>query len=208
MQHPDWLQAMKAKYDALMTNNTWTLVPLPANRQTIGCKWVFKLKQNLDGSINMYKAWLVAKGFHQKPDFDYTETFSPVVKPVTVKTVLTLAVTNKWPIQQLDINNAFLNGFLEEVVYMVQPPGFEATNKSLVCRLNKALYGLKQARAWFERLRSTLVKLGFVTSKCDPSLFTLHTTHHIISLLVYVDDIIIIGSSAGLIQQLIHKLDS
>jgi histone deacetylase 1/2 len=130
------------------------------------------------------------------------------VKPVTVKTVLTLAVTNKWPIQQLDINNAFLNGFLEEVVYMVQPPGFEATNKSLVCRLNKALYGLKQARAWFERLRSTLVKLGFVTSKCDPSLFTLHTTHHIISLLVYVDDIIIIGSSAGLIQQLIHKLDS
>jgi hypothetical protein len=94
-------------------------------------------------------------------------------------------------------------------VYMVQPPGFEATNKSLVCTLNKALYGLKQApQAWFERLRSGLVKLGFVPSKCDPSLFTLHTTHHTIFLLVYVDDIIIIGSSAGLIQQLIHKLDS
>jgi histone deacetylase 1/2 len=122
---------------------------------------------------------------------------------------LTLAITNKWPIQQLDINNAFLNGYLEEEVYMVQPPGFEATDKSFVCRLNKTLYGLKQApRAWFERLRFALVKLWFVPSKCGPSLFTLHTTHQTIFLLVYVDDIIITGSSAALIQQLIHKLDS
>jgi histone deacetylase 1/2 len=102
-----------------------------------------------------------------------------------------------------------LNGFLEEEVYMVQPPGFEATDKTLVCKLNKALYGLKQApRAWFERLRSALIKLGFQPSKCDPSLFILHTSQHTIFLLVYVDDIIITGSSANLIQQLIHKLNS
>ncbi|MCH80541.1 retrovirus-related Pol polyprotein from transposon TNT 1-94, partial [Trifolium medium] len=209
MQHPEWLQAMKSEYDALMTNNTWSLVQLPDDRKAIGCKWVFRLKQNPDGSINKYKARLVAKGFHQKHGFDYTETFSPVVKPVTVRTVLTLAVTNKWSIQQLDINNAFLNGLLDEEVYMVQPPGFEATDKSLVCKLQRALYGLKQApRAWFERLRSALVKLGFVPIKCDPSLFTLHVKHHTIFLLVYVDDIIITGSSNGLIQQLIHKLNS
>jgi hypothetical protein len=92
---------------------------------------------------------------------------------------------------------------------MVQPPGFEATDKTLVCKLNKALYGLKQApRAWFERLRSALIKLGFQPSKCDPSLFILHTSQHTIFLLVYVDDIIITGSSANLIQQLIHKLNS
>jgi histone deacetylase 1/2 len=110
MQQTDWLQAMKTEYDALMTNNTWSLVPLPPNRQAIGCKWVFRLKQNADGSINKHKARLVAKGFHQQHGFDYTETFFPVVKPITVRTVLTLAVTKKWTIRQLDINNAFLNG--------------------------------------------------------------------------------------------------
>jgi histone deacetylase 1/2 len=123
MQHTEWFQAMKAEYDALMTNNTWSLVSLPANRQAIGCKWVFRLKQNPNGSVNKHKARLVAKGFHQQQGFDYTETFSPVVKPVTVRTVLTLAVTKKWIIRQLDINNAFLNGVLEEEVYMTQPPG-------------------------------------------------------------------------------------
>jgi histone deacetylase 1/2 len=129
--------------------------------------------------------------------------------PVTVRTVLTLAVTNKWPIQQLNINNAFLNGYLDEEVYMVQPPGFENSDHSLVCKLNKALYGLKQApRAWFERLRSALIKLGFSPSKCDPSLFTLHANHHSTFLLVYVDDIIITGSSKVFIQQLVQKLDS
>lgn len=165
--------------------------------------------ENPDGSINKYKARLVAKGFHQKAGIDYNETFSPVVKSVTVRIVLTLPVTNQWPIQQLDVNNAFLNGFLNEEVYMIQPPGFEQHDPSLVCKLNKALYGLKQApRAWFERLKSALVKLGFVASKCDPSLFTLHTSHHKIFILVYVDDIIITGSSQTLIQQLVHKLHS
>lgn len=115
-----------------------------ATKKPIGCKWVFQVNENLDGSINRYKARLVAKGFHQQAGSDFTETFY-LVKPVTVRTVLTLAVTNRWSIQQIDVNNAFLNGLLEEEVYMIQPPGFEATDRSLVCRLNKALYGLKQA---------------------------------------------------------------
>ena len=92
----------------------------------------------------------------------FHETFSPVIKPVTIRVILTLAITHKWPLQQLDVNNAFLNGLLEEEVYMTQPPGFESSDKSLVCKLNKAIYGLKQApKAWFERLKVTLLKFGF-----------------------------------------------
>jgi hypothetical protein len=196
MKHSHWHQAMQLEYEALMKNNTWTIVSLPHNRKVVGCKRVFRVKQNPDGSINKYKARLVAKGFHQLPDFDYKETFSPVVKPMTVRAVLTLAVTHMWCIQQLDVNNAFLNGYLEEDVYMVQLYGFEVEDPSMVCKLNKGLYGLKQApRAWFERLTSTFLKLGFCASKCYPSLLILHNNDHSTFILVYVDDIIITGSS-------------
>ena len=133
-----------------MKNQTWDLVPLPPNRKAVGCKQVFRVKENADGSINKYKARLVAKGFHQVHGFDFHETFSPVVKPITVRIILTLALTNAWDLFQLDVNNALLNGLLEETVYMVQSPGFKSADKGLVCKLNKALYGLKQApRQWF-----------------------------------------------------------
>lgn len=127
-----------------MRNQTWTLVKPSESRKPIGCKWVFRVKENSDGSLNKYKARLVAKGFHQQAGSDFTEAFSPVVKPVTVRIVLTLAVTHKWTIQQIDVNNAFLNGTLEEEVFMQQPPGFESFDKSLVCKLNKAIYGLNR----------------------------------------------------------------
>jgi histone deacetylase 1/2 len=170
------------------------------------------VKENPDGSINKYKARLVAKGFHQHAGSDFTETFSPVVKPVTVRIVLTLAVTHRWTIQQIDVNNAFLNGTLEEEVYMQQPPGFEASDKTLdktlVCKLNKAIYGLKQApRAWFDKLKSALLQHGFQASRCDTSLFLLHTRSLNIMVLVYVDDIIITGNCATFITSLIKKLN-
>nr|KYP40843.1 Retrovirus-related Pol polyprotein from transposon TNT 1-94 [Cajanus cajan] len=136
---------MSLEYDALIKNQTWTLVPLPSNRTVVGCKWVYRIKENQDGTINKYKARLVAKGFHQKFGCDYSETFSPVIKPVTIQVILTLTVTYHWPIKQVDINNVFLNGFLEEDVYIMQPPGLEVSDKTLVCKLNKAIYGLKQA---------------------------------------------------------------
>jgi histone deacetylase 1/2 len=168
---PKWLQAMEAEYHALMANNTWSLVPLPPHKKAIGCKWVFRVKENPDGTVNKFKARLVAKGFLQTVGFDFTETFSPVIKPITIRIILTLAVTFKWQLQQIDINNAFLNGILQEEVYMTQPSGFEASDKSLVCKLHKSLYGLKQApRAWYERLTQTLLNMGFVKSRCDPSL--------------------------------------
>lgn len=209
LSDPKWLEAMQAEYMALLNNQTWTLVTLPPHRKPIGCKWVFRVKENPDGSINKYKARLVAKGFHQQARFDFKETFSPVVKPVTIRVILTLALTFNWPVQQIDVNNAFLNDHLEEEVFMVQPPGFEASDKSLVCKLNKALYGLKQApRAWYERLTKALLQFGFCPSRCDPSLFTFSAQGARLFVLVYVDDILITGTSSQLISDLIHKLNA
>jgi transposase InsO family protein len=139
-QSPHWRAAMNAEFTALMKNGTWTLVPRKPNMNLVGCKWVFKLKRKPDGSIDRYKARLVAKGFHQQPGLDYGDTFSPVVKPTTIRVVLSMAVSANWPIRQLDVQNAFLHGHLQEDVYMVQPPGF--THSSFpdhICHLHKAL---------------------------------------------------------------------
>ncbi|KAK4276114.1 hypothetical protein QN277_019103 [Acacia crassicarpa] len=206
LNNPVWKAAMDAEYAALISNQTWHLVSLPPNRSAIGCKWIFKKKTFPDGTWKN-KARLVAKGFHQQEGFDFKETFSPVVKPVTIRLILSLAVANQWSIRQIDVNNAFLNGFLKEEVYMVQPPGYESSDKSLVCRLDKALYGLKQApRAWFERLGTALHNFGFSNSKCDQSLFIRKTLSDVTYVLVYVDDIILTGTSAVAISALISAL--
>lgn len=139
----------------------------------------------------------------------FQETYSPVIKPITVRLLLTLAVTYHWPIQQLDVNNVFLHGILQEEVYMQQPPGFDSSNKSLVCKLYKAIYGLKQApRAWFGRLKELILKLDFQSSKCDPSLFVYSKGSSTVCMLIYVDDIIITGNNPTLLQQLISKLNN
>jgi len=159
---------------------------------------VYRVKENANGSINRFKARLVAKGFHQVHSFDFHETFSPVIKPVTIRIILTLALSYGRKLFQLDVNNAFLNGTLEENVFMKQPPSFEVTDKSLICKLNKAIYGLKQARKqWFDKLKSTLLQLGFVGSKSDRH--SQYKLKYTVYLLVYVDDIILTGSSTSLI---------
>ena len=114
LSDPRWKQAMQAEFDALQINETWELVPKETTQKIIGNKWVFRVKYNPDGSISKHKARLVAKGFHQTPGVDFFETYSPVVKPCTIRVILSLAVMNHWPIRQLDVNNAFLNGILSE----------------------------------------------------------------------------------------------
>ncbi|WKA03696.1 hypothetical protein VitviT2T_021792 [Vitis vinifera] len=197
LQDPNWKLAMEQEYQALLKNQTWSLVPPPSNVKIIGCKWVFKLKHKPDGNIDRYKARLVAQGFHQTYGIDFFETFSLVVKPCTIRLVISIVVSSNRPIKQLDVHNAFLNGDLQEQVFMMQPSGFEDSSfPTHVCRLQKALYGLKQApRAWFHKLNSFLLQLGFQCSRVDASLFYFHSASDIIILLIYVDDILITGSN-------------
>lgn len=137
---------MSSEFNALLFNRTWELVPPSDATNLIGCKWIFRVKRNADGTIAKYKARLVAKGYNQRPGVDFGETFSPVLKPATIRLVLALAVSNRWRIYQLDVNNAFLHGPLQEQVYMLQPPGFvDFEQPTYVCKLVKALYGLRQA---------------------------------------------------------------
>ncbi|GKA46102.1 retrotransposon protein, putative, ty1-copia subclass [Tanacetum coccineum] len=168
---PEWRQAMKEEYDALMKNGTWSLVPRASTTNVVDGKWVYRRDKN--GAITRYKERFVAKGFRQQPGIDFHETFSPVVKLTTIRVVLSLAVTNDCPLRQLNIQNAFFHGNLKDQVYMKLPPGFiDPQRPNHVCLLHKSLYGLKQApRAWFERLSKALFDLGFNGSKTDTSLF-------------------------------------
>lgn len=212
---PEWRQAMQLELAALELNNTWSLVPLPKDKHTIGCRWIYKVKYKSDGSIDRHKARLVAKGYTQQEGVDFLETFSPVAKLVTVKIILALAATQHWHIHQLDINNAFLHGDLFEEVYMDLPLGYsrqgEPTDSSIrhVCKLNKSIYGLKQAsRQWYSKFSSSLLTLGFTQSKSDYSLFTKGTASNFVALLVYVDDIIITSPSPTVISSLTTLLNS
>ena len=199
---------MKLEYDALISNGTWTLCSRPPHHNIIRNKWVYKIKRKADGSVERFKARLVAKGFDQLSGIDYTETFSPVIKPSTIRVILVLAVHFGWEIKQLDVSNAFLQGSLAEEVYMEQPQGFiDKHNSGLVCRLHKAIYGLKQApRAWFTRLSCFLLDLGFVASLVDTSLFIYSHGQVHLYMLVYVDDIILTGTHPSLIAAIIGKL--
>ncbi|KAI3688864.1 hypothetical protein L2E82_46759 [Cichorium intybus] len=192
---PNWIKAMNDEMEALYRNNTWEITDLPVNRKPIGCRWVYKIKYKSNGEIERYKARLVAKGYNQREGIDYEETFSPVAKMVTVRIVVNLAVNNNWTLFQLDINNAFLYGNLDEDVYMTLPQGYFTKEDKRVCKLSKSLYGLKQApRKWNERLCSALFEVGFEQSMNDYSLFVKSKNGTLVVLLVYVDDIILTGN--------------
>jgi len=190
---------MDAEHQALVRNRTWHLVPPPRGKNIIGCKWVYKVKRKADGSVDRYKARLVAKGYKQQYGIDYEDTFSPVVKAATIRIVLSVALSQGWSLRQLDVQNAFLHGVLDEEVYMQQPLGYvDPQRPNYVCKLDKALYGLKQApRAWYARLCGKLQQLGFVPSKADTSLFYYRKGGNRLFVLVYVDDIIVASSSPG-----------
>ncbi|WZZ08512.1 hypothetical protein YC2023_094433 [Brassica napus] len=196
-----WLQAMNEELLALDSTHTWDIVSFPSDKHDIGCKWVYKVKLNADGTLERYKARLVAKGYTHQEIIDFVDMLSPVAKMNTVKTLLAVASAKKWTLTQLDISNVFLNGDMSEEIYMTLPPGYTPKDgvtlpPNAVCKLNKYIYGQKQAsRQRFLKFSSTLVSLGFQTSRSDHTLFIQRTSGRYLAILVYVDDIIIASSN-------------
>lgn len=192
-------------FDALIESGTWTLVPPQPSMNILPNKWVYRIKRKSDGSVERYKARLVANGFHQQQGIDFHETFSPVVKHTTIRVILALAVNCGWSIKQLDVQNAFLHGFVTEEVYMRQPKGFvDPSCPDHVCRHRRSLYGLRQSpQAWYKRFSDYLEEIGFIMSQADNSLFIFWSSKDFIVLLIYVDDILITGTCPSKISDLI-----
>ena len=200
MKSPDakqWENAAKAEYDSLLENDTWSLVELPSNRQAIKCKWVFRAKYDSEGNIERYKARVVAKGFEQKHGIDYDETYAPVVKYPSLRALLSYAVSENMLIHQMDVVTAFLNGKLDEEIYMVQPEGFiKPGSENLVCKLNRSLYGLKQApRMWNAMLDEFLKQNNFCQSHADQCVYVRGNSDEKTIIAVYVDDMVILSKT-------------
>ncbi|WVZ52981.1 hypothetical protein U9M48_003976 [Paspalum notatum var. saurae] len=189
-------------------NHVWDLVEPPPNCRPIGTKWVFKNKQGENGMVVRNKARLVAQGFCQKEGIDYEETFAPVARLEAIRILLTFAAPKGFKLQQMDVKSAFLNGFIEEEVYVRQPSGFESARfPNQVYKVRKALYGLKQApRAWYTRLKSFLLKSGFVMASVDKTLFLLSHEGDTLLVQIYVDDIIFSGSSHALVSSFAEQM--
>ncbi|GAB2291669.1 hypothetical protein Dimus_038168 [Dionaea muscipula] len=213
---PEWRAAMLLELQALQANHTWSVVPLPKDKRPIGCKWLFKVKYHQDGSVERYKARLVAQGFSQLYGFDYAETFAPVAKMDTVRSLLAVASVRSWHLVQMDVTNAFLHDDLDEELYMQLPAGLSALsptscsqgeNLGMVCRLHKSIYGLKQApRQWYFKLSQTLQGAGYTQSQSDHSLFTKSIGHaSLTTILFYVDDIILAGNDLQEIEDIVFS---
>eukprot|EP00253_Pinus_taeda_P020136 PITA_20136 len=183
---------MEEELEQIEKNNTWELVPRPKDENVIGTKWIFKNKLNENGDVVRNKARLVCKGYAQQEGIDFEETFAPISRLEAIRMFLALSSFQKFKVFQMDVKSAFLNGYLNEEVYIEQPNGFILGNDpNLVCRLKKALYGLKQApRAWYFRLDEYLHKQGFVKGSIDSNLYVKIDNNKLLIHVVYVDDII------------------
>lgn len=224
VKHKKWVEAMNEELEALESNDTWEITQLPKGKQAIGSKWIYRIKYKPNGEIDRYKARLVVLGNRQKHGIDYDQTFAPVAKMATVRSLLAVAAAKHWEIEQMDVKNAFLHGNLQESVYMKLPAGYKEKGGRIeqcdisgssvqgdtkVCKLKKSLYGLKQApRQWFAKLSEVLKEEGFIQSKCDYSLFSKMHQGRLVVLLIYVDDIILAGDDKQDIQAVKNFLSS
>lgn len=203
-------KAMLEEMKSIENNSTWCLTNLPPRHKPIGLKWVFKVKRDASGKILKHKARLVAKGYVQQHGVDYDEVFAPVARMETVRLLVAMAAQEGWEIHHMDVKSAFLNGDLEEDVYVVQPPGFvdeEHPDKVLI--LQKTLYGLKQApRAWNAKLDESLVSLGFRRSVTEGAVYTRGRGDARLIVGVYVDDLIITGAKVGEISKFKEQMRS
>jgi hypothetical protein len=200
----EWKKAMQQEIDSINQHETWTLVDLPKDRIAIGSKWVFKIKTDIHGKI-IYKARLVAQGFKQQHEVDYDEVFAPVARPTSFRILLTIAGCQGMEVKQFDVKTAFLNGHLEQEIYMKPPQGFESTDK--VMKLRKSLYGLKQAaRVWNQAISKCLIDLKFVQSKQDNCLYINNSNEEVCYLIIHVDDMLMVSKDSDLINRLASQI--
>ncbi|RVW36141.1 Retrovirus-related Pol polyprotein from transposon RE1 [Vitis vinifera] len=205
LEIPKWKEAVMEEIRALEKNGTWEVMNLPRGKKPMDCKWVFTVKYKANGTVERYKARLVAKGFTQTYGIDYTETFAPVAKLNTIRVLLSLVANLNWPLHQFDIKNAFLNGELEEEVFMMLPPGFyKKEEETRVCKLKKSLYGHKQSpKAWFDRFTKVIKNQGYQQGQSDHTMFFKQSNDgRMIILIVYIDDIILTGDDTGEVERL------
>jgi hypothetical protein len=200
---PEWKKAIQIELNTLKAAGTWELVERPSNTNVVDSKWVFRVKKDADGNISKWKARLVARGFTQVYGVDYFETFAPVAKLASIRSILAIAARNDWDISMFDFHGAYLNGQLDEDIFMEQPPDYETADRErYVVKLRKTLYGLKQAgKKWYDSLCRSLADVGFKRTEADPAVFYAHTGNDIVILAIHVDDSTMTGSSVTLQQE-------
>ncbi|GJU42518.1 retrotransposon protein, putative, ty1-copia subclass [Tanacetum coccineum] len=197
-----WLDAMNAEMQSIIDNMVWVLADLPPNCKTVGRKWIFKKKIDMDGIVHTYKARLVAKGYTQLYGVNYEETFSPVADIRAIRVLISIAAFYDYEIWQIDVKTAFLNGYLDEDIYMVQPEGFvDPKHPRKVCKLQRSIYGLKQAsRSWNKRFDEEIKRFGFTQNLDEPCVYQKASGSNVTFLILYVDDIIIMGNHIPSLQ--------
>jgi hypothetical protein len=202
-QSEKWLEAMRDEIKSMNSNKVWDLVDIPEGAKKVGCKWVYKTKYDSQGNIERFKARLVAKGFTQREGIDYNETFSPVSCKDSFRIIMALVAYYDLELHQMDVKTAFLNGDLEENVYMAQPKGFVVKGKeNMGCRLKKSIYGLKQAsRQWYLKFDNTIRKFGFKENVEDNCIYAKLKNGKYIFLVLYVDDILLASNDVSLLQE-------
>ncbi|GKB17825.1 retrovirus-related pol polyprotein from transposon TNT 1-94 [Tanacetum coccineum] len=200
LKDESWVVAMQEELNKFVANYVWELVPSPRSQSVIGTKWVFRNKLDENGIVSRNKARLVAQGYNQQEGIDYDETYAPVARLESIRILLAIACANDFKLYQMDVKSAFLNGFINEEVYVAQPPGFIDFQKpNYVYKLKKALYALKQAhKAWYDRLKAFLIKHEYSIGMVDNTLFTKKSKSHLIIVQIYVDDIIFGSTSQNL----------
>ncbi|RVW37486.1 Retrovirus-related Pol polyprotein from transposon TNT 1-94 [Vitis vinifera] len=196
-----WLVAMKSEMESMYSNQVWELVEPPKGVKPIGCKWIYKKKRGIDGKVQTYKVRLVAKGYTKKEGIDYEETFSPVAMLKSIRILLSIAAYFDYEIWQMDVKKAFLNGSLDECIYMKQLEGFITNGQEhLLCKLNRSIYGLKQAsRSWNTCFDQTIKTFGFDQCHDESCVYKKWNGKKVVFLVLYVDDILLIGNCIGML---------
>jgi len=200
----EWCVASDEKIKSLEENKTWELIDVPNGREIVGLKWIYKILCKSDGTIQKYKARLVAKGYMQHEGIDFDKTFAPVARFDTIRTVLAISAHKKWNIYQFDVKSAFLNGVLDEEVFVYQPQGYEVEGEEMkVYRLAKVINGLKQApRAWYDRINGHFERHRYQRSESEQTLYVkTRRDNEVLIVCLYVDDLIYTGNCVVLLEE-------